>query len=637
MLSRLQHRGPDDRSIYLGKNISLGHTRLSIIDIVGGQQPMANADRSLWIVFNGEIFNYIELRDELIKKGYKFRTHSDTEVLLLLFEEYGSNCLQKLNGQFAFAIWNAKKHELFLARDRVGIRPLFYANLPGQFVFSSEIKALLEYPDVKAEISPEGLAEVFTFWAPLSPSSVFKDIQQLPPGHYMIVNDKGMTIRKYWSLKMPGQGEERSVSLEEAIEEFDELFTDAVKIRMRADVPVGAYLSGGIDSSITTAYIKKVFPELLHTFSIGFSEREFDESDYQKLAVQFLQTDHAGVYCNARDISEIFPKIVWHAETPLLRTAPAPMYLLSKSVRTHNYKVVITGEGADEMLAGYNIFKEQRIRRFWAKYPKSALRPLLLQKLYPYLAQMKGMNPGLLKFFFGYKLTETESPFYSHLLRWNNTSRIKNYLSEDLKEFVKGYNLLENLEKKLPEDFNRLDPLSKAQWLETNIFMSDYLLSSQGDRMAMGNSVEGRYPFLDHRIIEFSAGLPPDYKLHGLKEKYLLKKLMKGKLPDPIVERPKQAYRAPIKSTFIANDSAYLKDVLNERAIKHAGIFNYGLVEKLLNNMYSGNSVSEMDNMALTGIISTQLLQKQFVDGNKPVLTNKKDNYRVILENAIGN
>ncbi len=632
MLYRLKHRGPDECGLYVKNNIYLGHTRLSIIDIVAGQQPMSNSDGTLWITYNGEIFNYIELREELTSKGYKFRTHSDTEVLLLLFEEYGNACLQKLNGQFAFAIWDNRKQELFLARDRVGIRPLFYTDDPAHFVFSSEIKAILEYPGVEPEISIEGLSEVFTFWAPLSPNTVFKNIFELPPGHYMTVNRKGVSIRSYWTLDMPEQGKERQLKLEEAIEEFDDLFRDAVKIRMRADVPVGAYLSGGIDSSITTAYIKEIFPDLLHTFSIGFSEKEFDESAYQRMAVGYLKTDHESVFCNSSDISEIFPEIIWHTETPVLRTAPAPMFLLSRNVRANNYKVVITGEGADEMLAGYNIFKEQRIRRFWAKQPKSRIRPLLLQKLYPYLAQMKGINPAMLKFFFGYKLSETDSPFYSHLLRWNNTSRIRNYLSGEVKEIVRDYDPLERLGKKLPGNFDRLDPLSKAQWLEATVFMSDYLLSSQGDRMAMGNSVEGRYPFLDHRIIEFSASLPPGFKLHGLKEKYILKKLMKGKLPDQIIDRPKQAYRAPIKSSFISHDPGYIEDLLTKDSINNAGLFHYPSVEKLLKNMRSGKNISEMDNMALTGIISTQLLHKQFVKGDKPEIKNAAGVCRIVGE-----
>jgi len=305
------------------------------------------------------------------------------------------------------------------------------------------------------------------------------------------------------------------------------------------------------------------------------------------------------------------------------------MFMLSELVRESNYKVVITGEGADEMFGGYNIFKESMIRRFWAREPQSRIRPLLLQRLYPYLPQMKDANSNMLKFFFGYKLSETDSPFYSHLLRWNNTSRIRNHFSDKFKEETNGYNPINDLIEQLPKGFEDLDSLSKAQWLESSIFMSGYLLSSQGDRMAMAHSVEGRYPFLDHRIIEFAANLPGKFKLNGLTEKYLLKKLMKGKLPEAIINRSKQAYRAPIQSSFIANSPDYLADLLSTSQLNSAGIFNPNSVQPLLRNMKSGNRVSEVDNMALTGIISTQLLHEQFVQkkrtqpsGLKPVNCN---------------
>jgi asparagine synthase (glutamine-hydrolysing) len=291
------------------------------------------------------------------------------------------------------------------------------------------------------------------------------------------------------------------------------------------------------------------------------------------------------------------------------------MSLLAKSVRDQNIKVVITGEGADELLGGYNIFKETKIRRFWAKDPTSKYRPLLLKKLYPYLPQMNNANNNVLKMFFGYKLKETSSPIYSHLLRWNNTSRINNYLTKEYKEAIGDYNPINIIEQKFSEKLNGLDSLTKAQWIELNIFMSGYLLSSQGDRMGMANSIEGRYPFLDHRVIEFCMGLHPDLKLNGLNEKYLLKKLMKDRLPDVILNRPKQAYRAPIRSSFISDNlPAYLKGMLSEKAIVQAGIFNPDHVNQLLNKMKGGNQVSEIDNMAITAILSTQILNDLFIN-----------------------
>jgi asparagine synthase (glutamine-hydrolysing) len=631
MLARIQHRGPDESGVYLGQNVGLGNVRLSIIDLKTGQQPMPNEDGSLWIVINGEIFNYIELREELQKKGHVFKTTSDTEVVVHCYEEYGTACLNKFNGQFAIAIWDTKKRELFLARDRVGIRPLFYTKTQYSFVFASEIKSFLEHPEVNFRFSPESLSQIFTFWSTTAPNTAFQDIYELPAGHFMKVSFEGVEIRPYWNLTFPEEGNENNLSFPDAMEELHSLFEDSVKIRLRADVPVGAYLSGGIDSSITTAFIKNIFPEVLRTFSIGFDEKEYDESSYQQLAIHYLNTNHSGVSCSAEDIAANFEKVVYHTEIPILRTSPVPMYLLSKSVRNNNYKVVITGEGADEMFAGYNIFKETMIRRFWARYPDSKYRPLLLKKLYPYITQMSGASNAALKFFFGYKLDETGSPAYSHLLRWNNTSRIKNMFSDPVKEAFSAYDPVEEYISNLPEGFDQFHPLSKAQWIETNLFMSDYLLSSQGDRMAMANSVEGRYPFLDHRIMEFASKLPPDFKLHGLKEKHLLKEMMRGKLPDEIVNRPKQAYRAPITNSFLSEKSDYVNEMLKEEYLKKTELFDPKQVSKLFSKIKHSNSASEVENMALTGILSTLILEKQFVGKGKDEFKEKVPvNCRVI-------
>lgn len=633
MLTRIKHRGPDESGVYVSNQVAFGSVRLSIIDLSSGTMPISNDDDSLWIVFNGEIFNYIELREELIQIGHQFKTNSDTEVVLHLFEEFGADFLNKLNGQFAIAIWDKKKEELFLARDRVGIRPLYYTEVKGSFVFASEIKSFLEFPEIEFKLSPKAISEYFTFWTALSPATVFKDIFELSPGTYLKINAKGKKIVKYWELPMCKSSTYQYTNVEEAAKDFEQIFSDAVKLRLRADVPVAAYLSGGLDSSVTTSFIKKSAPKHLKTFSIGFSEKDFDESSYQNTAVKYFDTQHASITCSPHEIAENFKEVVWHSEAPLLRTAPTPMSLLAKNVKDHNIKVVITGEGADELLGGYNIFKETKIRRFWAKDSKSKYRPLLLKKLYPYLPQMNNANSTILKMFFGYKLNETESPVYSHLLRWKNTSRINNYLSEEFKEDIGEYNPVKELENKLDKKLKGFDYLEKAQWIEFNIFMSGYLLSSQGDRMAMANSIEGRYPFLDHRVIEFAMQLHPDLKLNGLNEKYLLKKMMKGRLPESILNRSKQAYRAPIKSVFISqNTSEYLKEMLSEDQIKLTGIFNPKHVESLLTKMHSKKQVSEIDNMALTGIISTQILYDLFVSRNIDEL-NKED--LVVLDKVV--
>lgn len=633
MLTRIKHRGPDESGIYLSEKIGLGSVRLSIIDLSTGTMPLSNEDESLWIVFNGEIFNYIELKEELGSKGHTFNTSSDTEVIIHLYQEYGPEFIKKLNGQFAIAIWDKNKQELFLARDRVGIRPLFYTQVGETFVFASEMKALLEFPGVSFSLSPKNLSQYFTFWTSLSPNTAFEGIYEVPPGSYLRINETGRQETNYWKLPLHKPTGYKYHTIEEAAEAFELLFSDAVKLRLRADVQVAAYLSGGIDSSVTTSFIKKISPENLRTFSIGFKEKDYDESSYQSIAADYFKTEHSSIVCSSEEIAEHFKEVVWHTEAPLLRTAPTPMSLLAKSVRDQNIKVVITGEGADELLGGYNIFKETKIRRFWAKDPQSKYRSLLLKKLYPYLPQMKNANNNVLKMFFGYKLTETESPVYSHLLRWQNTSRINNYLSEAFKTEIGNYNAVKDYENQLGSSLDGYDYLTKAQWIELNLFMSGYLLSSQGDRMGMAHSIEGRYPFLDHRIIEFCMSLDPDLKLHGLNEKYLLKKMMKGRLPDAILNRSKQAYRAPIKSVFISEKiPPYLECMLSKEAIEASGIFNPEHVASLMIKMRTSDLVSEVDNMALTAILSTQILHDQFV---KRSIVTLKDNDLITLNKTI--
>lgn len=624
MLTRIHHRGPDECGVYIDNNTGIGSVRLSIIDIESGQQPMPNEDLNLWITYNGEIFNYIELRKELESKGHHFRTQSDTEVIVHLYDEFGEKCLSKLNGQFAFSIWDKNKQELFLARDRVGIRPLFYSHTPELFVFGSEIKAIFEHPEVERKISAKGISETFTFWTTLTPNTIFEGIKECPPGHFIKVCKKEIKIEKYWELTFATKENYYSGSFDEAISEFDDLFRDSVRIRLRADVPVAAYLSGGLDSSVTTSYIKDIEPNILQTFSIGFTEDEFDETPYQQIASDYFNTKHTGFKCTSQEIAENFPTVIWHTEMLLLRTSPSPMFSLSKKVRDNNIKVVITGEGADELLAGYNIFKENKIRHFWAKDPKSKIRPLLLKKLYPYITALQNAKPNVLRMFFGYKLNETESPIYSHLLRWKNSSNINNHLSMKFKDELSTFDPYSRLFLNLNGKMENLDPLAKAQYLELTIFMSGYLLSSQGDRMGMANSVEGRYPFLDHRIIEFCATLPPDYKLKVLNEKVLLKKMMTGKIPDEILNRSKQAYRAPILSAFLGDDApGFVKEVLSEEALKEANVFDRESVVKLCERMNSGKAYSEIDNMAICAIISTQILYKQFIKEFKYLNSNE--------------
>jgi asparagine synthase (glutamine-hydrolysing) len=508
---------------------------------------------------------------------------------------------------------------------------LFYAKKNNELYFASEIKALIQHPLLEAKLSPKSLSQIFTFWTCITPNTPFENIYELQPGHYMICKKGSIKIEPFWQLEFPNNGHYINLNLEQSLEQFTEILTDATKIRLRADVPVAAYLSGGIDSTVTTSLISQIVPNMLETYSVGFADKDFDESEYQNIASNYLKTKHTGFKIQSSEIADIFPDVIWHCETPILRTSPAPMYALSKRVREKNIKVVITGEGADEMLAGYDIFKEAKIRHFWAKQPSSKYRPLLLKRLYPYIPQIAYADSNSLKLFYGYKLSDIESPVYSHYLRWNNGNHIKKYFSKHISEQLNGYNPVNEIIESIDGKFDNYDYLAKAQWLEINLFMSGYLLSSQGDRMAMANSVEGRYPFLDYRLIEFCSKLSPDFKLNGLNEKYLLKKLAKNKIPEKILNRPKQAYRAPIQSSFISeNAPAYISEMLNSDKIKDQQIFDSLKIEEFLKKINSGKQNSEIENMALTAILSTGLIVDQFQNRKKLTSNLAINNCRII-------
>ncbi len=616
MLAAIRHRGPDEFGIYTDDQVGLGNARLSIIDLSTGSQPITNEDETLWIVFNGEIFNYVELRPELEARGHQFRTASDTEVIVHLYEDLGPDCLQHFNGQFAIAIWDKRRRELFLARDRLGVRPLYYTVADGALIFGSEIKALLATGRVRAEIDPASLNQVFTFWSTLTPHTVFRDIFEVPPGHYALVRDGQFTIHRYWGLSFPPAGEEDSRPEAEIAAELRELLVDATRIRLRADVPVGAYLSGGLDSSTITALIRNYTNNYLKTFSIAFSDREFDEREYQERMVDFLHTDHRRVECTHADVGRVFPDVIWHTETPILRTSPAPMFMLSQLVRENNIKVVLTGEGADEFLGGYNIFKEAKVRRFWARQPESKLRPMLLRRLYSYIPQLGAGSRAYLESFFKQGLADTADPVYSHRIRWRNTARLKQLFSGELREAVVAHDPMAEFAATLDGHFARWSGLAQAQYIEVSVFMSEYLLSSQGDRVLAANSVEGRFPFLDYRLVEFCSRIPPHLKIRGLNEKYILKKSASDLLPASVCQRPKRPYRAPIHRSFFPPEGAppYVDELLSPPEVAAAGYFDPQAVARLVKKCRRDALVSESDDMALAGVLSTQLVHRLFVE-----------------------
>ncbi|MCK4503088.1 MAG: asparagine synthase C-terminal domain-containing protein, partial [Desulfuromonadales bacterium] len=397
--------------------------------------------------------------------------------------------------------------------------------------------------------------------------------------------------------------------------------TDAIRLRLRADVPVGAYLSGGLDSSIITSLIANNFNNNLRTFSLSFQTSDFDESTYQNEMVSYLGTNHSGVRVSNRDVRDNLSQVVWQCEKPLLRTGPVPLFSLSKLVRDNQFKVVLTGEGADEIFGGYNIFKEAKLRQFWGRQPNSKWRPLLVERLYPYIFKNSSRGRMFLQQFFSVKSEDMENPYFSHQVRWRNTGKNTNFFSTELQNELSDYDPYSPLLKRLPESFASRNSFSKTQFLEMDIFLSNYLLSSQGDRVGMGNSIELRVPFLDHRLIEFAAKLPPHWKIKGLNEKYILKEAFKGDVPENIRQRPKQPYRAPIKESFLTDETgSFIQDYLADDAISRYGYFDPKKVSFLRKKFTkdSMQTANEVQNMALIGILSTQILHKQFIEDFKP-------------------
>lgn len=630
MVRAIRHRGPDEYGLYRDQRAGLVHARLSLIDLKSGQQPLANEDGTLWIIFNGEIFNYIELRKDLESLGHRFRTHSDTEVIVHAYEAWGNGCFPRFNGQWALALWDSRRSRLVLSRDRIGVRPLYVREEAGRILFASEVKAMFADPSVPREIDPRGLDQTFTYWTAVAPQSLFRGIEELLPGSVREYDGRGgKHDTVFWRPSYPvTPPDEYPLSLEEATEALAEKLEQATRLRiLRADVPVGSYLSGGLDSSLTAWMGRRAKEGVFRTYSIRFQDAEYDETEFQRAMAATIDSDHQELVVTRGDIARAFPEVVRHTERPVLRTAPAPLYLLSKLVRDSGIKAVLTGEGADEMLAGYDIFREAEIRQFWSRQPSSASRPRLFDRLYPYLARSPGQAKGMALEFWRQGLDRAAEPGFSHDPRWRTTAQLKRFYSADLRDAVRS-NPPEGVLTSLPADFSRWDSLARAQYLEVVTLLSGYLISSQGDRMLMAHSVEGRFPFLDSDVMEFCNGLPPRYKLAGLNEKFILKRSARGRVPESIIHRQKQPYRAPDAASFVKPGApAYVGELLSESALRDAGLFDVraarGLYEKCVaraDKRGDGMVFSNADNMGIVGLLSTQLLHSQFIrsDGIAP-------------------
>ena len=629
MLAAIRHRGPDEMGYYYDTRMALGAARLSIIDLASGQQPISDETERYWIAYNGEVYNYLELRDELVARGVKFKTRCDTEVVLQAWIAWGEQGLARLNGGFAFAIYDRLEDVLVLVRDKYGKRPLFYTRLGGELVFGSEIKSFLAHGGVDVDFDAAQLASMFTVWTPLPHQSGYKDIHQVPGGSYLIARKGRIEIREYYTLSFradPWQG-----SLEEAAERTRDELSQAVRLRLRSDVEVGTYLSGGLDSSITTLLAVRHSRHKVRSFSIAFDEKEFDESQDQDHVSAFLGTAHCRLAVSNDDIAAAFPDALWHAEVPVFRTAFVPMFLLSRRVREEGIKVVLTGEGADEAFVGYEIFKETVIRENWNTALSMTEKVALIRRLYPYLKHFTDSPESLVALYDRYAV-EKRPRLFSHEVRFDTA----NFATRLLAQPQDGYAAICAYLAEHDAEIRSLPGYQKAQWLEYKTLLMGYLLSTQGDRVSFGNGVETRCAFLDSNVVEWAWRLPFDWKLNGMQnEKFILKHAFGAALPPRITEKIKQPYRAPDAIAFLhtARRPDYLDLVLSDTELKSFGLLDAGFARKLIDKIVRSpaSNISHRENQTFIFLLSLLLLRKTMMqdrhrfDANsiEPILVNK--------------
>ncbi|SMF56908.1 asparagine synthase (glutamine-hydrolysing) [Alteromonadaceae bacterium Bs31] len=611
-VAQLSHRGPDGWGIYSAPGIALGHSRLSIFDVTGGDQPL-NSERCV-LVYNGEIYNHYELRRELEAGGAVFRSHCDTEVVLKLYERDGIDCLSKLNGQFAFLLWDKQKKELIVARDRLGMRPLYIWEHQGAVYFSSEMKAFDALFPGERQFNPQHLFEHALLWNTLGSDTVYKNIRSLCSGSVEIYKDSRRTeSHRYYEI---GQAQHNASKLNfsEAKEAFKEHLARSVELRLRADVPVGAYLSGGIDSSVIAYLTKQQKQEQFRTFSVEFDDAQFDEGEYQRLVSEAINSQHESVSINHQAISDNFLEAVYHCERPLFRTAPIPLYKLSQKVRETDIVVVLTGEGADEILFGYDTFKELKILQNWKDSGNNPAIDQAIKALYPHLDHYADPRKfGLIKMYYEGFLESFDNNFAGLNIRMSNNRAIKNFLNKDLAISSDQEALNHKLSDMLPSNYSDWSLLQKNSFLEIKTLLQGYLLSSQGDRMALGNSIEGRYPFLDHELIDFVFSLQDEHKLNGFSQKHILKEAFKACIPDSVINRPKRPYMAPDIAAFFKGNSLVdsAEELLSPEKIASYGLFDQKQVARFLKKFSKGvpQQVGYRDNMLFIYMLSTQACQ----------------------------
>ncbi|MGO4294291.1 asparagine synthase (glutamine-hydrolyzing) [Chitinophaga sp. RAB17] len=563
MTDALAHRGPDDAVILTDDRFGFGMRRLSIIDVANGKQPFYSEDGAVVLICNGEIFNYRELRDELQQKGYRFTTLCDVEVIVHLYAEYKREFLHKLNGQFAFAIFDKRDNSLFLVRDQFGICPLFYGIFNNTLIFGSEIKAILAHPLAVKQVNLTGLDQVFSFPGMVSPVTMFKGIECLPPGHSLHIRNEAIQVKKYWDLDYPEEAHlYESHSEQHYVEQLEELLFQSVKLRLQADVPVGFYLSGGLDSSLIGAIMKKINPDIsYHSFSIMFpelSDKQIDERRFQRMMSERLNSIHHEIPFNYMDIEKGLREAVFFAESPLKETYNTCSLQLSKSVNRNGIKVILSGEGADEFFGGYvgYRFDKQRINGGEVKGLEELLEEQIRQELY-----------GEPDFFYElnqHELKESKQMLYSQ--RVNTAYADFDCLTKTVIDKTRIANR---------------HVFHKRSYLDLKLRLSDHLIADHCDRVAYANSVEGRYPFLDINVVDFVRTIPPDVKMKDLVEKYILKRMAGKYLPEAIIDRQKFGFVAPGSPQLLQGNIEWIQDMLSYERIKRQGYFDADVVERL--------------------------------------------------------
>lgn len=601
----LHHRGPDDGGVHVDRNVGLGHRRLSIVDVAHGAQPMFNDDRTLAIVYNGEVYNHGDLRDRLTEFGHRFNNRSDTETILHMYQEYGRDCVEYLRGMFAFAIWDKSKQELFIARDRLGVKPLYYVhNDDGSFFFASEIKALLAARAVRPEVNFDALPDQFANHGTSGDETLFRGVKRLLPGHTLVWKDGRIDIREFWDLSFEPKHQPRTDA--EYIDEWEDLFRQSVRMRLMADVPLGMFLSGGIDSSAIAAVMSSMVDEPIKTFSVGFREREANELDYARLVAQTFGTDHHEITITPDQFFEALPNLVWHEDEPIGFIASVPLYFVSKLAAEH-VKVVLTGEGADETLAGYGRYaKTLKLLEYGARY-ESVTPTFLRQAVRGGVATLPSSMSRTLNRTFLSRESDIENLFFDNFGVFPRSMQLQLF-SRTVKENITDLNPYSRQNAWIDRS-DAEDALDKLLYADTKTYLHELLMKQ--DQMSMAASIESRVPFLDHKLVEFTARMPREMKLRGGTTKWILRKAMKGMLPDEILERPKMGFPVPVGRWFRGEFKHIVDEYVLSDRVKARGIFDQQFLAELIAKHNAGENHDER----IWSLVNFEIWQRRFIDG----------------------